>query len=440
VHLCNGNCLLNRDEPSDPQDPCVISETYGVFVSPTGSDAPTCGTQLAPCQTLTFAMAMAAPSSKRVYACGNAGDYVENLVLTSFGANAYGGFDCTTTPSHWVYDASALATVTPTSGIALQMTDITSSFTDFAFVSPAATQPGGSSIAVYATEGTNILLERCTVIAGAGLPGINPAQPAPYSSSAPNGSSQPGSQTANPQCTISYGGTGAAAITGGAPGGGGGPGTFDGDTPSNCSEGDVDNTGAPGAPGAPGAGATTWATFSATWVPTPGPSGSPGDVGQGGGGGASLSSASSGAGGAAGGCGGSGGAGGGSSIAVLLYNSFAFDLESCTLVATTAGNGGSGAPGQTAQSGGSGGTAPGECSGGNGGNGGNGGSGGGGAGGLSVGVFWTLCGPTIDGVGVSWDATLPRVTVASTGGAGGPGGPGAGTGLAGVAAAVDFQL
>ena len=37
-HMCSADCLPNTDEPSDLGDPCILTETFGVFVAPTGSD------------------------------------------------------------------------------------------------------------------------------------------------------------------------------------------------------------------------------------------------------------------------------------------------------------------------------------------------------------------------------------------------------------------
>lgn len=79
-HVCNGDCLANTDEPSSG-DACVLTESYGVFVTPTGSDAAGCGTRAMPCATIGHAMDVAKGGTlTRVYACGSAGAYTsENL-------------------------------------------------------------------------------------------------------------------------------------------------------------------------------------------------------------------------------------------------------------------------------------------------------------------------------------------------------------------------
>jgi len=422
-HACNADCLPNADEPSTSGDPCILTETYGVFVSPSGSDSTGTGSRAAPYATVGHAMDQAKVAGlARVYACGTAGDYVENLTVGSnrAGLTVYGGLDCTTSPGTWTYNAGDLATVAPASSYAVEIT-ATVTFEDFDFVagdaaSSASASP--SSISVFVNGATGVVLERCTAQAGLGAPGQDQAQPAPYGATAPAGN--PGSASVvlggtgaggaampNPSCSTSIGGAGGSAKTGEAQslldGQSGLPGAYNAGTSSTCGNtGQGGGVGVAGAPGALGSGAASWASFSSTgWAPTAGSPGGQAAVGQGGGGGGTTTAANTiggGGGGGAGGCGGAGGApgtGGGSSIAVLVYNS-ALTLNTCTLVAADAGRGGNGAAGQTGQSGGPGGlgnTAA--CGGGIGGDGGSGGPGGGGAGGLSAGVVWLGTAPAL---------------------------------------------
>ncbi len=92
--------------PSD--DPCVISEAYGVFVSPVGADG-NVGTRAAPVFTIGHGMDLAKAAGKRVYVC--AGSFEENLVVDSSrdGVNVYGGFDCGT----WTYNSANRVAVGP---------------------------------------------------------------------------------------------------------------------------------------------------------------------------------------------------------------------------------------------------------------------------------------------------------------------------------------
>jgi len=453
AHVCANDCLLNTDEPSDTADPCILTETFGVFVAPTGSDAAgTAGSRIAPYATVGHAMDQAkAAGLARVYACGSAGNYTENLVVgaSRTGITVYGGLDCTTSPSTWSYVATDKATVAPASGYALQVTAAVT-FEDFAFTSAAATTPGSSSIAVFASNATGVVLRRCDVQAGAGAAGQDQSPTAPFSTAAPPGS--PGSTTnggglTTYSCTdgtgTSLGGAGGPPAIGGTAGNPGGPGgTANGGDTSDClNHLTGGGSGSAGAPGSAGSGALSWATFIASgWTSGGGAAGGNGAVAQGGGGGASVGATGGGGGGGAGGCGGvSGqpGTGGGSSIALLVFGS-SVDLEQLTVVASAAGRGGNGAGGQTGQGGGGGGSPGGNaCSGGAGGSGGDGGGGGGGAGGLSAGVVWTGTAPTVNGASTPSATTLTGFT---TGAAGVAGTGGLGNAKAGVAGAVvQFQ-
>src|SRR4029077_6298086 len=121
---------------------------------PAGSDS-AAGTQLAPVATIGHAMDLAKTAGKRVYACGGAGNYTENLVVGASrdGVSVFSGLDCTTAPSKWAYVAADKATLAPASGYALEVTGLSAgvSFTDMGFVaaSEASAAAGTSSIAVF---------------------------------------------------------------------------------------------------------------------------------------------------------------------------------------------------------------------------------------------------------------------------------------------------
>jgi hypothetical protein len=106
-HQCGADCLPNSDDPSDTTDTCVVSESFGIFVSTaTGADSTTCGTRAAPCKTIGNGITVAhAASGKRVYVCDD-GTYAEQIALTAAvdGAAVYGGFSCT--GGTWAYDAT----------------------------------------------------------------------------------------------------------------------------------------------------------------------------------------------------------------------------------------------------------------------------------------------------------------------------------------------
>ena len=458
-HQCGSACDSNSDPPSNTGDTCIISDTFGIFVKPGGTDSSSCGAMASPCLTIGHAMDQAKAAGKRVYACGSGGaTYNENLVVGTSrdGVAVYGGLDCTA--AQWTYNAADVATVAPSTGIALELSGLTSAtFEDFAFVGTASSSAGASSIAVFASNSSGVVLRRCSATAGAGAAGEDGVQPGPYSGTAPSGNpgaapissggtGNGGATQPNSACSTSWGGAGGSARAGQLDGQSGEPGANNAGTSVACNgvPGQGGGSGAGGAVGSPGAGASTWATLSSSgWAPSAGQSGSAGAVGQGGGGGGAagaLNAIGGAGGGGAGGCGGAGGppgTGGGSSIAVLLYQS-SVDLETYTLTSASAGRGGNGAAGQAGQTGGgpgSGNTA--SCSGGAGGSGGNGGPAGGGAGGVSAGVVFFGTAPKINGVTVSaTTATLSGITT----GTAGVGGTGAGASNAGTAGAQDAVL
>ncbi len=473
------------------QDPCVITFTDGVFVSPTGRNG-AAGTMADPFLRVGDAIVAATGHTDRVLAC--AGTYDEALTLGSTpgqdagtagvqdaeseaaqeeasftgGVTVFGGLDCA---NGWKYTGAKAVLAPSTRGTALTvkglMVGIT--FVDFGFHSVGATQPGESSIAVFASNSPapGLVLIRCDIEAGAGQPGTDQVGVVGFDGGAPMGQAgnigSEGESTTN-ACTptASVGGAGGRPVPGGESGVGGMPtgSTNAGGTATQCLSSVGGGPGAAGAGGGGGAGAASWATFDQNgWVAVAGTPGGQGAVGQGGGGGGSVDGTTGGGGGGSGGCGGSGaapGTGGGSSIGVLVYQS-SVDIEGSTLTAEGAGRGGNGATGQAGQAPGPRGLVPAGtgCPGGNGGAGGNGGGGGGGAGGLSVGVLWSGTAPTIDGSPIGQavadaggDAgTLAQIVIGSAGvggiggGSGVDAGPNAGTnGKPGTSAAVmQFQ-
>lgn len=429
-----GGCDTSK---SPSEEACLVSDQFGVFVSPTGDDSSGDGSKASPFKTLSKAVATAGSVGKSVYACDDGSGYSEasTLVLgaTLDGLGLFGGFDC----ANWSYSTSAKAKLigAPT---AVRIDSVVGGIRveDFDITAANGGSAGESSIGVLSADSLGVVLRRVNVTAGAGAngdPGVDGSSGADGASvgttpiGKPVDCSAPADQTggswgAQSNCG-SKGGVGGTAYVdadgdggkqgtpttdlAGAPAGGGGPGaTFIG------SNGGPGLAGTNGASGGVGVSAASAGTFGAAgFTPASGQPGVDGFPGQGGGGGgASKGSptcvgASGGAGGL-GGCGGtkgSGGGGGGASVALVSWAS-ELTLDSCTLVSAKGGDGGEGGDAGGGGSGGPGGTG-GLASGGlgkggdgaSGGNGGPGGSGAGGTGGPSYALVYSDTKPTKQG-------------------------------------------
>jgi hypothetical protein len=449
-HACGGDCFADTDAPSTASDSCILTETYGVFVSPGGNDTTGNGSRAMPFATVGHAMTMAAMGTKRVYACGSAGNYTENLAVTASvdGVTVYGGLDCTT-PATWTYAASKLATVAPATGYALQVSGLTTgvTFEDFAFTAADVTAAGASSIAVFVANAQNVAFHRTTLTAGnasatgaSGGPGSNHFA---GSLDGNPGSGTTGGTAKGCACrdgvTSSTGGQGGDAthIPGaGLPAYGGGTA---GTNLLSCSmPGAVGGDGSDAPAGTTDPPSTSHGTLTVNgWTPAAGVSGSTGAPGQGGGGGGDRTATAAGGGGACGGCGGGGGtpgSGGGSSIALLAYKS-GVALVGCTLTGKNAGDGGIGGGGEQGQAGGGGGgvQSGGGCTGGYGGSGAGGNGAQGGAGGLSLAIAYSGTAPSAD------STTTMNFGTKGNGGAGGSAGPVAGGGTSPQPGAMGAQ-
>ncbi len=430
------------------EDPCVVSESVGIFVDGTkGLDAND-GTKAAPKKTLAAALTAAKTAGKRVYACE--GTYGENVVIDGGVTGVFGGFDCTT----WAYDAAKIVGIKPPAGIPLTVKNAPSArFEDVSIeaanaVGQETDGSGRSSIGVFVASSQGVVLRRVNVKAGNGTAGIKgttgtnyPAGTAAASAIARNGVSNTCTNATN-----SLGGSGGTAPSSGPPPEGPKPGTAGTSTP--LASGNALHNGSGGLaqgattlcgngfPGGDGAAEpatnplTSAGSISSTgWLSAAGVrggTGRPGQGGGGGGGGGSLVSPVDGGGGGAGGCGGWGGApgaGGGSSFALLVFNS-AVSAFSSVISSAVGGDAAAGTAGQPGQAGGKGFATT--CDGGVGGSGAGGGGGGGGAGGLSVAIAYYGAAPT-----ASPDTTRSFAAhgLGGTAGAGGVGGT-----LAGVAA------
>lgn len=452
------------DATASPHDEaCVIDEEVAVFVSPIGLDE-NAGTREAPYKTLGHAIAQAHAASKRVYACATRGPYRETLHLADFDrVEVYGGFRC----YNWAYTGQ-YTQIESGGPVAVRVENVEGLlFEDFSIAAADATDPGGSSAALWVTEATNVILRRVSLEAGAGADGARGANG--YSSAEDEsagagaegnqgklacGADDSGGPSSESVCggeaSGSIGGEGGDGGTDDRAGGSGSPGAIGDNDPDtiegNGGAGETNagwtcatgrgQDGAGGLSRSPAAGATNavGALSSSAYTPTIAESGLDGTPGQGGGGGGGAKApascgagiartGASGGGGGGGGCGGKGGQGGqsgGGSFALVSYQS-SVKLDTVSLTTSAGGAGGKGGTAQTGGAAGNGGSGGAKysgsnagCSGGNGGTGGDGGHGGGGAGGPSVGIAYVGAAPETE-----HDLSFSQPETGASGGEGG---------------------
>jgi len=399
--------------------PCVIDETYGVFVAPAargGSDVTGTGTRAFPYGTVAGGISHA--HGLRVYVC--ASDYVEQVIVTAAndGVEVYGGLACpplvasdagrdgavdagrvdgghhdagdhdgasadgssldAATAEPWTY-TGAPAVVRPLlPRYALDVESLLTGvhFEDFAFVAQNANALMGSaaSIAAMINASSGVSFARVAFTSGsgrAGSPGaLPPSNDCP--TSLVGGSIVTTTPGTGAKCTC-------PSVAGSSSEGGNGTPTthvvlasnsgtsIPAATPVPPRDGLVGKSNAAGTctagdPGANGAGGTAGAAglpsgaLDATgWTAQPGGIGAPGDPGQGGGGGGSVTYG--GAGGGAGGCGGTGGIGGigGGASIAVAIVSSSVSFSAVTLTPAPGGAGGAGSVGLAGQAGGPGG-------------------------------------------------------------------------------------
>jgi len=399
-------------------DACVVDDEYGVFVS-AAQEAEGDGTRNSPFASLAAGLAEAIDSGKRLYVCADGGSYGESVALdaTATGLEVFGGFRC----SDWTYDPTLQASIEssePTAWVIDGAEQVV--LTDLEIIAANATEPGGSSVAMFLKGGADATLEHVRLQAGDGADGEDGMVEEEFDYPdvgelvGDDGTVTAGAGICSFRCPSggqTTGGAGAQPTSAGANGlpGEASPPPVDetmgagGLAGSSCASGGTGEDGSPGTPGERGNGASVLGTLTSDgWTPASGTSGRPGGPGQGGGGGASQGSDGGGGGGGCGACGGAGataGQGGGASIALIRLGS-TVTLRDCVLVTGNGGQGGDASPGQTGQSsGGIGGNRGGDaCNGGNGGPGGDGGASGAGAGGISVGILYDGAMPSVQGV------------------------------------------
>lgn len=413
-----GDCVPGEANPN-------IHTSCGVFVSPLGSDAEGDGSKEKPYLTLGAALSSKeVVAGKPVYACADGENPFDEAVSLSSEVTIYGGLDCA---NEWVYDPTKKSAWTaPADTVPLSLgAGAKVAIYDVAILARDAVKEGGSSIGVLATQSSELLLERCDVVAGNGKDGSTPEKPAgtgdpglpgePGQDGCADATGKLGGNGGQNQCegTSRNGGNGGTGTTGdGSPGGDGqpqpGPMPLDGKGGAaqvgvnQCKAGEPGAQGDSGAPsdGAQGIGALSVEGYTGVMGDDGQYKGAPGQ-GGGGGGGAKICqnmgfAGPGGGGGGAGGCGGlpgKGGTPGGASIAIVSVGAL-ITLTDVSIQTGMGGNGGTGGDGQSGGLGGNGGDAgsnnnDGEakaCDGGDGGRGGDGSPGGGGLGGHSLGI------------------------------------------------------
>ena len=407
------------DPTAEPKDaPKCVVDGYGVFVNPVSGDDSNNGKHGTPFRTIKTAIAGVGKYS-RIYVCK--GSYDESVQLTS-AISIYGGFDC----GNWGWSADNKTVVAPSKqGYALSLLTIggPTVVSDIEFDAQPGSGAGDSSVAIFvAGSANNVTLKRVTARADVGKTGAdgkiaqsgvlvdqNGTPLADQSLNALSGNAANGNSGGVAKVCVcstggqSVGGKGGDLTAGGSVDGANGSpdlGGGVGQSQIDCKNGGTGQRGASAsiadnaiAPNSPGTlSISGWGAA----VPSDGENGSPG---QGGGGGGSYPGGGGGGSGACGGCGGEGGGGGypgGISVALATVDS-AVKLDTCLLIAATAGDGGPGKGGAQGKSGsntGGAGANGAGCAGGSGGTGGTGGAGAGGAGGISACVLYTGAKPT----------------------------------------------
>ena len=412
--------------PDDPKEGAV-DPACGVWVSTSLGNDDNDGSQDAPVTTLTKAIELAEAGPGRVYACG--GETWTETVVVPGSVSLHGGFDCA---AGWAYpEEPAPAMLVPNAPTAMLYVnpgkDTFPFLTDFYIESADATEPGGSSIALFIRDDVGLTLTRVEMVAGNGADGLDgelsDSMPAPAGAAGNDGADacsaevSPGGAAPETACDAETtkggaGGDGGLMTAGngaaGEPAGPGGAGGLGQVGAAGCSGGQPGAAGEAGKPGRGGQSKQVELTPEG-YLGRKGEEGEPGKPGQGGGGGgatlgsvavcgAATPGGAAGGSGGAGGCGGKAGKGGqagGASLSLASRSRLRVILGlGLVFQSKNGGAGGDGVPGQPGGEGGPGGLGgqgagsigP-ACGGGPGGAGAKGGWGGGGAGGFSANIF-----------------------------------------------------
>ena len=158
---------------SPVESACLISEKYGVFVSPQGSDTTGIGTRAAPYKTLAKGLQSAKGNVMRVYACDEGTGYLDGA---HHRRNARRNELCTADSSApgGPTQRTRRARVRPATGVALVVKGLTAGLTveDFEF-NAADAAVGASSIGAIVDTALNVVFRGVKVTAGKGGGGVD---------------------------------------------------------------------------------------------------------------------------------------------------------------------------------------------------------------------------------------------------------------------------
>jgi hypothetical protein len=171
------------DPNASPVPTCLVNEATAVFVSSSlGSDAND-GSRAKPVKSLAAALAAAAPTKKRIYACAE--NYDESVTLVD-GVSLFGYFDCT---AQWSVDTKKFATIHSPSSPAIVAKNLTlvTRLEGVSVVAPNAATAGGSSIGLLADHAPTLVIATAKIQAGDAQDGTDGATPDGYSLTNPDG-------------------------------------------------------------------------------------------------------------------------------------------------------------------------------------------------------------------------------------------------------------
>ncbi|GMV42344.1 MAG: hypothetical protein AMXMBFR64_40600 [Myxococcales bacterium] len=483
---CNDNVNTTYPGATDLPDASSVdsncdgidgAEAAAIFVDTTSGNDGNAGTKASPKKTVQAGID-AANGSTKTQVLVSKGTYTETVTMKN-GVGVFGGYD---RAAGWTRNTANVTKITwSTVSNGRIVTVVANNLTAptglkyLTIETGSNGTAGGSVYAVYASGGSGLQIEGCTINAGkggngtagsSGSAGVGGGNGAAGGSGTSNGSGGGGGGSGGSSGCSAGGGTGGGGgynTGGGSNGSGGGNSGGAGGIGATGGNDCDDNGGAGGSggtvssPGNAAGGNGTGSVAAGFWEGQSGATGATGSHGRGGGGGGGGAGGSScascfactiivcvcnadrgggGGGGGGGGCGGAGGAGGtpgGGSFGVFLVN--ASPSISATKITTlgggTGGNGGGGGAGGKGGSGAGGGSGPDDSgdggAGGAGSAGGNGAAGGGGGGGVSYGIYKS--GSSSPTIGSGMDYSV------APGGNGG-GGPGNG-GTQGASGAIN---
>ena len=204
----NGVCDVDT-APSD--DPCVIDDAFGVFVSLEGDDT-AAGTMDDPFRTIEHALSeVDVPGI--VFLCGQ--DFGEENVTIPAGVNVYGGLDCS---DGWAWTGTRASFTGGEIGARVVGTGSTR-IDDIDITAVDATGISGSSIGLLVVD-AEIAIRRADITAGDGANGVSSPSIGGTETDGPDGDDgeaqycsgtlEPtnGAEVSNPDCSASVGGAG----------------------------------------------------------------------------------------------------------------------------------------------------------------------------------------------------------------------------------------